>query len=96
MNYDIEDLNSDEKFEKRIATTCSFNNAKCEFKQGRIINVRNTNISFIEPHRVSVTIKDQELILIYFDKNNLFFHNRSLPLTIKTFDNLLKEVKSID
>jgi len=37
-----------EELEKRIRTTCSFNNAKCEFRQGRILYIGGTNISFIE------------------------------------------------
>ena len=54
-----------EELEKRIRTTCSFNNAKCEFRQGRILYIGGTNISFIEPHKVDVTIKGKKLILIY-------------------------------
>jgi len=36
-----------EELEKRIRTTCSFNNATCEFRQGRILYMGGTNISFI-------------------------------------------------
>jgi len=55
-----------EELEKRIRTTCSFNNATCEFRQGRILYIAGTNISFIEPHKVDVTKKGKKLILIYF------------------------------
>lgn len=82
-----------EELEKRIRTTCSFNNAKCEFRQGRILYIAGTNISFIEPHKVDVTIKDKKLILIYFDRKNLFLYNRTMPITIKQFDTLLKSIK---
>lgn len=39
-----------EKLEKRIRTTCSLNTATCEFRQGRILYMAASNISFIEPH----------------------------------------------
>lgn len=85
-----------EKLEKRIRTTCSFNNAKCEIRQGRILYIANTNISFIEPHKVDVTIKGKKLILIYFDKDNLFLYNRTMPITIRQLDTLLKTIKSME
>ncbi len=75
---------------------CSFNNAKCIFTQGKILGVENTNISFIEPHKVDVTIKGKKLILIYFDKDNLFLYNRTMPITIKQLDTLLKAIKSME
>ncbi|MFA5603802.1 MAG: hypothetical protein WDA12_02985 [Bacilli bacterium] len=95
MEIFSENLIKSKELEKRIVTTCSFNNAKCEFTQGRILSIDKTNVSFIEPHRVDVTIKDKKLLLIYFDKNNLFLYNRSMPITIRKLDTLLKEVKAI-
>ena len=41
----------------------------------------------------NITIKDKDIILIYFDKENLFLYNRSMPITIKTLDTLLKNIK---
>ena len=95
MEIFSENFIKSEELEKRIRTTCSFNNAKCDFKQGRILTIPNTNISFIEPHQVEVTIKDKKLLLIYFDRNNLFLYKRSNTITVRKFDNLLKEIKII-
>jgi len=36
MEYKVSNLIKDEKLEKRIVTTCMFNNVKYQFKQGRI------------------------------------------------------------
>ena len=93
MEYEVINLIKDEKLEKRIVTTCMFNNVKYQFKQGRILKIKNTNLSLIEPHKVNITIKDKDIILIYFDKENLFLYNRSMPITIKTLDTLLKNIK---
>ena len=94
MEFLKENLWKDEKFEKRINFTCSFNNAKCEFKQGKILNIKGTNINLIEPHKVDVFIKNKKILLIYFDKDNLFLYNRTMPLTIKQLDFLLKYIKN--
>ena len=94
MDFLIQNFDKNEEFEKRIAITCGFNNAKCSFTQGKILNVKNTNINFVEPHKVDVTIKGKKLILIYFDKNNMFLYNRTMPITVKQLDTLLKSIKS--
>lgn len=48
-----------EELEKRIRTRCSFNNAKSEFRQGRILHMGGTNICFIEPHKVGIALKEE-------------------------------------
>lgn len=83
-----------EKLENKIKITCSFNNVKCSFKQGRILTLKNTNVSFIEPHKAEINIKDKKIILIYFNEDNLFLYNRTLPIDTKKLDNLIKEIKS--
>lgn len=93
MEYEIQDLNKDEKFEKRIVTTCMFNNVKYQFQQGRILKVKNTNVSLIEPHKINITIKNKDIIVIYYNKENMFLYNRSIPITIKQLDTLIKDIK---
>lgn len=93
MEFSIEDLNKNEQFEKKISYICSFNNAKCDFIQGRVLNVNNTNISFVEPHKIIINIKGKDILLIYIDENNLFLFNRTIPITTKELDNLLKEIR---
>ena len=80
-------------FEKTIECTCSFNNAKCEFTQGKILTFEGTNISFIEPHRVDIKVKDKKILLLYFDKDNLFLYNRSIPINIEILNRILEELR---
>ena len=81
------------EFEKKIECACSFNNAKCEFIQGKILTFEWTNISFIEPHRVDIKVKDKKILLLYFDKDNLFLYDRSIPINIEKLYRLLEELK---
>lgn len=89
MEFELSDLNKSTELEKRIETICSFNNAKYSFKRGRILKIKNTNIAFIEPHSSVISLKGINIILIYFDKENLFLFNRTMPINIKTLDKVL-------
>ena len=95
MRYEIQDLNKDEKLEKRIITTCMFNNVKYRFQQGRILKIVNTNVSLVEPHKINITIRNKDIIVFYFNKNNLFLYNRTIPITIKQLDSIIKKIKDI-
>ena len=66
---------------------------KCEFQQGKILTIKNTNISFIKPHQININIKDKQIILIYINEDKLFLYNRTMPITTKQLDTLLKELK---
>lgn len=90
----MEDLNQNAQFEKKITTLCSFNNVKCSFKQGKILTIQNTNISFIQPHQIEIIIKGKILLLFYFNEDNLFLYNRTLPIDTKKLDILIKDIKS--
>lgn len=80
-------------FEKKIMIAYSFNNAKCEFIQGKILNIDKTNVSFIEPHRINIKYKDKKLLLLYFDKNNMFLYDRSMQINLEQLYMILKELK---
>lgn len=86
-------LKKSEELERRIINACSFNNAKYVFEQGRILKVERTNISLIEAHRVNISIKGKKIILLYFDKDNLFLYDRSTKISIKQLYKLLEGLK---
>lgn len=92
MNFFSEKLIKSEELEKRLRTICSFNSAKCEIVQGRIFYLKDTNISFIEPHKVFISTKTKKLLLLYFNRDNLFLYDRTMPITIKKLDLLLKYI----
>ena len=79
--------------DKQICSACNYNNAKCEFIRGCIITVNRTNVSFIEPHRAIINIKNVKLVLVYFDDNNLFLFDRSIPFTTSKLVSLFKKIR---
>lgn len=96
MEFLCKKLKKDESFEKRISITCSLNKAKCEFIPGKIIDVDNMNVSFIEPHKIIVTINSHKLLVLYFDKDNMFLYDRTMPINIKQLVLILKELNGDD
>ena len=86
-------LNRSVELEKKIEVLCSFNYAKCEFIQGRILSIDKTNVSFVEAHRINIKVKDKQIILLYYDKDNLFLYDRSYPITLEQLIILLKELR---
>jgi hypothetical protein len=83
-----------EELENKIKFICSYSSSKYEIKEGHIINIDKTNISFIEPHKIIITIKRKKLLIIYYDKDNMFLYDRRMPIDIKKLDTLLKHIKS--
>jgi hypothetical protein len=95
MKYFSKKLVRNENLEKRIKTICSYNYSKCEIIEGHIISIDKTNISFIEPHRIIITIDNRiNLLVIYYDKDNIFLYTRAIQIDLKKLDTLLKKIKS--
>ena len=95
MDFTYKNLIKDEKFEKRIKITCEMNNAKCEFIQGKIIKVNNTNVSIIQPHKIIIKVKTRKLLVLYFDKENMFLYDRTIPIDIKQLSLIINEMKGM-
>lgn len=82
-----------EELESKIKFTCSYNSSKYEIIEGKIININKTNISFIEPHKVLIETRKRKILVIYYDKDNMFLYNRKYPIDIKKLDMLLNHIK---
>jgi lipocalin len=94
MSIFSQNLVRSEELEQKIKMACSFNNSKYEFIEGQILNVENTNVSLIEPHRIIIKCKGKRIFLLYFDKDSLFLYSRRIPITMKQLDEILKAMKT--
>ena len=86
-------LKRDEKFERKIKIACDFHNAKYEFTQGKVINLDKVNVSFIEPHRFLIRVNNKKILVLYFDEDNMFLYNRTMPIDIKKLNKILSAMK---
>lgn len=93
MSYNVEKLIKDEELEKKIKLICSFNKTKCNIKQGRIIYINDSNISFIDPHRIIIKVNSYKLLLLYYDDENIFLYDRRMPIDLKQIEIMLSKLK---
>ena len=93
MSYNVEKLIKDEELEKKIILICSFNKAKYNIKQGRIIYIDDSNISFIEPHRIIIKVNNYKLLLLYYDDENIFLYDRRMQIDLKKIEIMLSKLK---
>lgn len=49
-----EKLDIEESLEKRIKNTLKFLNIKSKIERGNIISIKNTNLAYIEPHKLVI------------------------------------------
>lgn len=88
------ELRRNEKFERKIRIACDFHNAKYEFAQGKVINLDKVNVSFIEPHRFIIEVNSKKILVLYFDEDNMFLYNRTMPIDIKQLNKILSAMKN--
>lgn len=89
------ELKRNEKFERKIRIACDFHSAKYEYTQGRILNVDKVNVSFIEPHRFEIRLKNKKILALYFDEDNMFLYNRTMPIDMKKLNLTLDTMKEV-
>lgn len=93
MSYNVEKLIKYEELEKKIKLICSFNKAKCNIKQGRIIYIDDSNISFIKPHRIIIKVNSYKLLLLYYNKDNIFLYDKRMQIDLKKIEIMLSKLK---
>ena len=96
MKYFSEKLSIGSKMEDKIRIMCSYNNAKYEMHIGHIIHIVNTNISFIEPHRVFIYKMGYQFLILIYDEDNIFIYERSKQISLKQVGLLLKGIKKVN
>ena len=72
-----------------------FYNTKYEIEEERTLSLDKTNASFIELHRINISIKDKNILLLYFDKDNLFLYNREVQITLQQLILILQEASVV-
>lgn len=86
-------LKRNEKFERKIRIACDFHSAKYEFTRGRILNASKFNVSFIMPHRFLIKLNGKKIIVTYFDEENMFLYNRTMPIDMKKLNLILDNMR---
>lgn len=82
-----EKLEIDEVLEKKINNLLKFNNIKAELKNGSILSLTNTNIVYIEPHRLEI----KGVIYLFFNKcEEVYINDLSRSIPLKELEHFIK------
>lgn len=82
-----EKLEIDEVLKKKINNIIKFNNIKASLETGSIISLTNTNIAYIEPHKLEIN----EITYLFFNKcDNVYINDLSRSIPLKELEHFIK------
>ena len=82
-----EKLEIDEVLEKKINNLLKFNNIKAKLEKGNIISLTNTNIAYIEPHKLEI----KGITYLFFNEcDNVYINDLSRSIPLKELENFIK------
>ena len=93
MKITNEKLEINENLYGKLKNICNFNNISIEVINGIIFKIKNTNISYIEPHRFILEINDIKLVLLCYDNLNLYLYDKSTPINVAILRKLITAIK---
>lgn len=74
---------------KKLEFICSFYNTKCEITKVSIRTIEKTNLSYVEPHRI--TIKGITFLAFNYE-TNIYIENLSNKILIKDLEEYIKSI----
>lgn len=80
MHLIKERLDIEENLEKRIKNTLKFLNIKSKIIKGNIISIKNTNLAYIEPHKLII---GNTTYLFFNDCENVYINNLENHISLK-------------
>lgn len=82
-----EKLEIDEVLEKKINNLLKFNNIKARIENGSIISLTNTNIAYIEPHKLEI---NGNTYLFFNGCDDVYINDLSRFIPLKELENFIK------
>lgn len=94
MKYIKEKMPMNKNLYNKLNNICIFNNIKLEVIDGLVFKVKDTNISFIEPHRFIFMVNDIKIVLLCYDNLNLFLYDKDKPINMPILREIIIGLKS--
>jgi hypothetical protein len=86
-----EKLDIEETLHKRIKNTLMFLNIKEKVKKGNIISISNTNLAYIEPHKLTIN----DITYLFFNEcENVYINTLEESITLNELENYIKMHKN--
>ena len=89
MNIIKEELQFEESLKQRLEFICEFSKVKPIFINGSIRKIENTNLIYIEPHKV--IIKDTTFLVFNYS-NEIYISNLTRKIKLYELEEYLKEM----
>ena len=87
MNITKEVLEVETTLENKILNVLLFLGIKTKIKKGNIISIENTNLSYIEPHKLKV---NDTTYLFFNEYNEVFINTLEKSISITELQNHIK------
>ena len=84
-----EELQFDDRLKKRLEFICEFSKVTPTFIAGSIRKIENTNLTYIEPHRVIVK---NITFLIFNYSNDVYISNLSRKIKLSELEEYLQNI----
>lgn len=92
MHLIKERLYIEESLEKRIKNILKFLNIKSKLERGNIISIKNTNLAYIEPHKLVIG----NTTYLFFNKcENVYINNLEKHISLKKLQDHIKNYRSL-
>lgn len=92
LKINKQEIKIDDELYKKINTICSFLNVIPIIKNGGIRCIENTNISYIEPHTITI---NNVPILMFNGSNDIYIGNLNNKFKIYDLEGIIKSIKVI-
>lgn len=82
-----EKIEIEDKLLKRINMILKMNNVKSKLINGNVINISNTNLAYIEPHKLII----KDITYLFFNNsNNVYINNLENSIPFSDLENYIK------
>lgn len=86
-----EKLDIEETLHKRIKNTLLFLNIKERIKKGNIISISNTNLAYIEPHKLTIN----DITYLFFNEcENVYINTLEKYIKLNELENYIRTHKN--
>lgn len=83
-------LDFDDGIKKRLDFICNYLHVKPKFVHGNLINIKRTNLHYVEPHRMIV---NNHVFLFFNYAREVYYFNLNNPIELKDLENFIKTLK---
>ena len=83
-------LDFDEGIKNRLDVICKYAKVNPKYINGNIVNIKMTNLKYVEPHRMIVN----NHVFLFFNFGSEVYHfNLNNPIELKDLENYIKTIK---